>query len=110
MLVSLTILLTRIVLPLAFATDDTEINSTEVQNPQCKLDDKCLCLSYVFLVLFLPVRSLLMCFRLTSRTLSLITLPQTLRLFYISLRSQAPQQQCSLIVHALWYYTVGIPF
>ena len=24
------------------------INSTEVQNPWCKLDDKCLCLSYVF--------------------------------------------------------------
>ena len=24
------------------------MNSTEVQNPQRKLDDKCLCLSYVF--------------------------------------------------------------
>ena len=24
------------------------MNSTEVQNPRCKLDDKCLCLSYVF--------------------------------------------------------------
>ena len=27
---------------------DTLMNSTEVQNPPCKLDDKCLCLSNVF--------------------------------------------------------------
>ena len=57
---------------------------------------------------------------------SLVTLPQTVRLFYISLCSQAPQQQCIVLSfpsmrrhghshkltssHALRYYTVGIPF
>ena len=25
-----------------------KMNSTEVENPQCKLDDKCLCLLYAF--------------------------------------------------------------
>jgi len=54
MLVSLTILLTRIVLPLAFATDDTEINSTEVQNPRCKLDD-------VFMLIICVFGSVLAC-------------------------------------------------
>ena len=55
-------------------------------------------------VLFLPVQSLLMCFR-SSLTrfadFSLITLPQTLRLFYVPLRSQAPQQQYT--VHCMHY-------
>ena len=55
-------------------------------------------------VLFLPVQSLLMCFR-SSLTcfadLSLITLRQTLRLFYVSLRSQAPKQQYT--VHCMHY-------
>ena len=57
---------------------------------------------------------------------SLITLPQTVRLFHVSLRSQAPQQQYTELSfssmrrrshshkltssHALRYYTVGIPF
>ena len=70
--------------------------------------------------------------------LSLITLPQTVRLFYVSLRSQAPKQQYTVLsfssmrrhghshktdlFNSLWaylsqkhrpnlrYYTVGIPF
>ena len=73
------------------------MNSTEVQNPRCKLDDNHMCL-----VLFLPVQSLLTCFRsFPLRTLSLITLPQTLKLFYVSLHSQAPQKQ--YIVHCMHY-------
>ena len=48
-------------------------------------------------VLFLPVQNLLTCFRssLALWTLSLsslITLPRTVRLFYVTLRSQPPQQ------------------
>ena len=58
--------------------------------------------------LVLPVQSLLMCFRsFVTRVVDFVpnnlTLPQTLRLFYVSLRSQAPQQQ--YIVHygiTLW--------
>ena len=48
------------------------MNSTEVQNPQHKLNDhKFLCLSYV-------LGCLCKAFLLALRTLSLITLPQTL--------------------------------
>ena len=59
-------------------------------------------------------------------TLSSLTLPKTVRLFNVSLRSQAPQQQYTVLFFssmrrhghshkltcscALWYYTVGIPF
>ena len=56
------------------------------------------------LVLFLPVQSLLTCFRSFLNhfaDLSLITLPRTVRLFYVSLCCQAPQQQC--IVHCMHY-------
>ena len=78
------------------------MNSTEVQNPQRKL--MCLCLS-MCLVLFFPLQSLLMCFRssllLALRTLSLLIVPQTVRLFYVSLHSQAPQQQYT--VHCMHY-------
>ena len=58
--------------------------------------------------------------------LSLLTLPQTVTLFYVSLRSQAPQRQYTVLSfssmrrhghshkptssRALRYYTVGIPF
>ena len=70
------------------------MNSNEVQNPRRKLDDKiyayhmyhvwfcsclckvCSCVSEAHL--------------LALWTLSLITLPQTVRLFYVSLHSQAP--------------------
>ena len=59
-------------------------------------------------VLFLPVQSPLMCFRssltrfadfVSLSSSSLISLPQTvgLRLFYVSLRSQAPQQQYTVL-------------
>ena len=59
-------------------------------------------------VLFLPVQSPLTCFRssltrfadfVSLSSSSLISLPQTvgLRLFYVSLRSQAPQQQYTVL-------------
>ena len=56
------------------------MNSTEVQNPWHKVE--CLCL--------LALRTLSLSF-LTK------TLPQTVRLFYISFRSQAPQQQYTVL-------------
>ena len=86
------------------------------------------------LFLFLPVQSLFTCFRssysfcrLCLSLSSLITLPQTVRLFYVSLRSQAPQQQYTgfpflqckgmatvtnwpLHVHYHIRLSVGIPF
>ena len=71
------------------------INSTEVQNPWHNLDGKYLCLPHVFGSV-LTCANLLMCLRSSltrSVDLSLITFPQTLRLFYVSLHSQAPQQQ-----------------
>ena len=89
-----------------------KMNSTEVQNPRCKLDDKCLCWSYVFrsvLASMCKVCSLVSeAFLLALWTLSPTTLLQTLRLFYVSLCSQATQQQ--YIVHCIHYGTVGIPF
>ena len=53
------------------------------------------------LVLFLPVQSLITCFKSSLTRFAdfvpffrhYITLPQTVRLFYVSLHSQAPQQQ-----------------
>ena len=81
------------------------MNSTEVQNPRRKLYDKCLCLLYVFgSVLACAIKSAHV-FQELSYSLrglclslsSLITLPQTVRLFYVSLRSQAPQQQYTVL-------------
>ena len=75
----------------------------EQQNPRHKLDDKCLCY-HTCSVLILPVQSLLTCFRSITRFSLLkfvITLPQTVRLFYVSLRSQAPQQQYT--IHCMHY-------
>ena len=76
------------------------MNSTEVQNPQHKLDDVFM-LCHMCSVLSLPVQSLL--------NSSLNTLPQTVRLFYVSLRSQAPQQQYTIqcmhySIYTLWAY------
>ena len=89
---------------------------------------------HMCLILFLPVQSLLMhvfqklSYLLCGLCLSLssLTLPQTVRLFNISLCSQAPQQQYTVLSfssmrrhghshkltssRALRYYTVGIPF
>ena len=83
-------------------------------------------------ILFLPVQSLLMhmfqklSYLLCGLCLSSLTLPLTVKLFNISLCSQAPQQQYIVLSfssmqrhchsnkltfsHARWYYTVGIPF
>ena len=81
------------------------MNSTEVQNPRHKLDDKCLCLSYVFGFVLVCAKSVhvfqKLSYSLCGLCLLLITLPQTVRLFYISLRYQAPQQQ--YIVHCMHY-------
>ena len=63
-------------------------------------------------VLFLPVQSLLACFRSSLTcfadlaSLQLITLPQTVRLFYVSLRSQAPQPSiaCACTTVLQWAY------
>ena len=72
-------------------------------------------------------RSSLTCFAdFVSLSFVIITLPQTARLFYISLHSQASQQYYTMLSfslmqrhgysykqtspHALGYYTVGIPF
>ena len=89
---------------------------------------------HMCLILFLPMQSLLMhVFQKLSYllyglcgSLSSLTLPQTVRLFIISLRSQAPQQQDTVLSFssiwrhghshkltssgALRHYTVGIPF
>ena len=60
------------------------------------------------LFLFLPVQSLFTCFRssysfcrLCLSLSSLITLPQTVRLFYVSLRSRTPNQQYTVLSFSL---------
>jgi len=86
------------------------MNSTEVQHPRHKLDDKCLCLLYVFGSVLACAKSAHMfqklSYSLCGLSLQLITLPQTVRLFYVSLHSQAPQQQspsiacsCTMVLH-----------
>ena len=78
------------------------MSSTEVQNPQYKLDNKCLCLSCVFGSVLACAKSAHMSQKLSYSLCGLcLTLPQTLRLFYVSLRFQAPQQQ--YIVHCMRY-------
>ena len=81
------------------------VNCTEVQNPRCKLDDKCVCLPYVFgSVLACAIKSAHV-FQELSYSLrglclplsSLITLLQTVRFFYVSVRFQAPQQQYTVL-------------
>ena len=87
------------------------MNSTEVQKPRHKLDDKCLWLSYVFGSVFVCAKSahIFQKLKLALQTLSLITLAQTVRLFYLSLCSQAPQEQYTVIcMHygiTLWAYS-----
>ena len=74
------------------------MNSTEAQNPWHKLDDV-----FMHIVWFCSYLCKV-CSHVSEVfywTLSLITLPQTLRLFYISLHSQAPEQQ--YIVHCMHY-------
>ena len=75
------------------------MNSTEVQNPRHRLDDKRSCLSNVFgSVLACAKSAHVFCYSLCGLCL---TLPQTVRLFYVSLRSQTPQQQYT--VHCMHY-------
>ena len=89
------------------------MNSTEVQNLRHKLDDKCLCLSYVF-------RSVLACAKSAHvfqkryslcRSLSLTNNSSSdskafLRFIAFSGSPTAVHRP----LHALRYYTVGIPF
>ena len=67
--------------------------------------DKCLCLPHVFSFVFACAKSAHVFQKLSysfcGLCLQLITLPQTERLFYILLRSQAPQQQYT--VHCMHY-------
>ena len=85
-----------------------EMNTTEEQNPRHKLDDKCLWLSYVFSSVLACAKSAHV-FQKLSHSLrrhclslfSLATCPQTVKLFYVSLHSQAPQQQYT--VHCMHY-------
>ena len=85
------------------------MNSTEVQNPWHKLNDhKCLCL-----VLFLPVQSLLTCFRsFLTHFVHFVTNNSSsdtkafLRFITFSGFPTAVHHP----LHALRYYTVGIPF
>ena len=72
------------------------MNSTEVQNPRRKLDVfgsvlACAKSAHVFLKLSYSLCGL--CLSLSS----LITLPQTVRLLYVSLCSQAPKQQYTVL-------------
>ena len=104
-----------------------KMNSTEVQNPRHKLDVfgsvlACAKSDHVFQKLSYSLCG--PCLSLSS--LYSTTLPQTVRLFDISLHSQAPQQQYTVLSfssmrrhghshklissHALRYCTVGIPF
>ena len=89
------------------------MNSTEVQNPQPKLDDKCLCLSYVF-------GSVLACM---CKVCSRVSEALLLALLIVSNNSSSDSKaflrfiafSSSLttvhhLLHALRYYTVGIPF
>ena len=89
-------------------TSSSKMNSTEVQNHRHKLDDKCLCRC---LVPFLPACAKAAVFQKLSYSLCglCLTLPQTVRLFYVSLRSQAPQQQYTIqcmhySIYTLWAY------
>ena len=75
------------------------MNSTEVQKPRHKLDDKRSCLLNVFGSVLACAKSVHMfCYSLSGLCL---TLPQTVRLFYVSLRSQTPKQQ--YIIHCMHY-------
>ena len=112
-------------------TSTRTMNSTEVQNPRRKLDVfssvlACAKSDDVFQNLSYSLCG--PCLSLSS--LYSITLPQTVRLFDVSLCSQAPQQQYTVLFlssmqrhghrhrrshkltysRALRYYTVGIPF
>jgi len=93
------------------------MNSTEVQNPRHKLDDECLCFMFIrmCLVLFLPVQSLLTCFR------SFLTCFEEFVSSYCNSSSDTKAFLHFIVfsgspaavhhpLHARWYYTVGIPF
>ena len=86
------------------ATTKKKMNSTKVQNPRHKLDDKCLCLSYVFSSVLACAKFAHVFQKLSSRFAvcpELVTLPQTVRLFYVSLHPWAPKQQYT--VHCMHY-------
>ena len=79
------------------------MNSTEVQNHRRKLYDKYLCLSCVRFCSCLHVQSLLTCFRSSlTRFVDFVSNNSSSEsVFYVSLRSKAPQQQYT--VHCMNY-------
>ena len=91
------------------------MNSTEVQNPRRKLLDKCLCLSYVFS--FVLACMCKVCSRvseallLTLQTLSLTnnSSSDSKAFLHFIVFSGSPTAVHHPL-HALRYYTVGIPF
>ena len=72
------------------------MNSTEVQNPRHKLNVFSSVLACAKPDHMLQKLSYSIC-GLLSLSFVTITLPQTVRLFYVSLRSQAPQQQYTVL-------------
>ena len=91
------------------------MNSTEVQNSRRKLDNTSVYAHHMCLVLFLPVQSLLTCFRsslthfvdfVSNNSSSDSKLKAFLRFLVFSGSPTAVNRP----LHALLYYTVGIPF
>ena len=88
------------------------MNSTEVQNPRHKLDDKCSCLSYVFSSILACAKSAhvfqkpsySLCGLLSNNSSS--DTKAFLRFIAFSVSQTAVHRP----LHALQYYTVSIPF
>jgi len=90
------------------------MNSTEVQSPQCKLDDKCLCLSHVFVSVLACAKSAHM-FQKLSYSLcgpSLVSNSSSsdTKAFLSFIAFSGFPTAVHRPLHALRYYTVGIPF
>ena len=99
--------------PITARTKHGTMNSSEVKNPRCKLDDKCLCLSCVWFCSCLckVCSHVSEAFLLTLRTLSLTNNSSSdskAFLRFIAFSGSPTAVHCPL--HALRYYTVGIPF
>ena len=73
------------------------MNNTEVQNPWRKLDVFGSVLAYAKSDHVFQKLSYSLCGLCLDLSFVTISLPQTVRLFYISLRSQAPQQQYTML-------------
>ena len=86
------------------------MNSTEVQNPRRKLDDKCLHLSYVFGSVLACAKSAHVLQKLRfADFVSNNSSSDTKAFLRFVVFSGSPKAVCCPL-HALRYYTVGIPF